>query len=1111
METLIKRWSKTIYYRAIGVPPFSAVKRQSCDSLTRFALDCTLLSRGLYPVKSWSFQILVLLTVWLNGDIAGQTTPSEITFMGHIRPLLAEKCFHCHGPDAQSRKADLRLDTREGALSDLGGYFAIKPGDPRNSYLIDRIMDKDPDSIMPPPNYHRPLTITEKKLLVNWIADGAKWQNHWAYEALSHTNIIAFADGWSRNLIDYYIKQGHTAKNLTPNPEADRHTLARRAALDITGLPPSQLELHRYLSDPGPNAYEKYVDRLLASPHFGEHQARFWLDAARYGDTHGLHLDNFREMWLYRDWVIDAFNRNQPFDQFTIEQLAGDLLPNPTKQQLIATGFVRNSPTSSEAGSIPEELAVRNLIDRTETMATVFLGLTAGCASCHDHKFDALSQREFYQMAAFFNNSIDPPMDGNMRDTYPVVVVPSTEHELVWDSLQTTQKILLEDLQNELPVEISRWWSEANLEQAGPLPNTDLTVYAPFDIIENNETMVYIKDQSVRIDTNGTKPALKHPYGQRGLHFLEKGGLKLPVENLFQPDSPLTISMWVHTPKSVNGMMLLSQWGDENKDRQIPKTGWNIEVIADGAFEMPLRDHTGTLCNTLMPSETPLKPGVWQHIAIRYSGGQSASSITYFVDGQWRIGRRSDDTQITNRFGEHISDILSIAPEAEGGEISDLRIYSRWLLEDEIKLLADEFDWKKLTSERPSWKALTEDEKEMAKRFYRYNLDQTSIAQTHQLSRLKTRIDYLYARNPTTLVMREKQTPAKANVLIRGEYNRPGETVSANTPAILPPLGTEQPANRLDLAKWLVGRNHPLTPRVAVNRVWQNMFGTGLVKTSEDFGVMGEAPTHPELLDYLAEKFLDSGWDVKALIRLIVTSATYRQATNISQDTLTIDPENRYLARSARRRLDAEVIRDQTLALAGILNRTVGGPSVKPYQPADLWKTVAFQGSNTADFKLDSVDKIHRRSIYTFWKRTSINPALAAFNAPTREICTVRRERTNTPLQALVLLNDVQHVEAARKMAERIVSQSPNTPFTSRAAQAFSGVVGRPATVNETSIIHELHQMIYPEYENDPVSALKLISLGKLPTQKHLDPATLATWTVIINTLFNRDDVINLN
>jgi len=1105
METLIKKRMKNFLWWKFK--PCFFVPGAECVS-TRLSSNCTLLGRGPYPVRSSFF-----LPFFLFGftSLTGHTQPKKISFAGHIKPILAEKCFHCHGPDSKSRKADLRLDTREGAFADMGGYFAIKPGDPKDSELINRILDKDPDSIMPPPDSHKPLTLEEKNLLIAWIASGARWRDHWAYEALSSSKVISYADGWSKNLIDYHIKLGHADKDLVANPKADRHTLARRAALDITGLPPTQLELHQFLSDSAPDAYEKYIDSLLNSPHYGEHQARFWLDAARYGDTHGQHLDNFREMWLYRDWVIAAFNNNMPFDQFTIEQIAGDLLPNPTKSQLIATGFIRNGTTSSEAGSIPEELAVRNLIDRTETMSTVFLGLTAGCASCHDHKFDALTQKEFYQLAAFFNNSIDHPMDGNMRDTYPVVVVPSPEHEAVWNTLQSEQNKLTENLKSELPVEIEPWWAETNLADSSPLPENDLTLYAPFDVTKDNETVVYVKGRPVKIDTTGTKSPQRHPFGKRGLHFLDKGGLKIPVGDLFQPDTPVTVSMWVHTPKSVNGMMLLSQWGEEDKAKQIPKTGWNIEVIADGAFEMPLRDRTGTLCNTLMPSETPLRPDIWQHIAIRYSGGQSASSITYFVDGQWRFGRRSDDTQITNRFGDHISDILTIAPEAQGGEISDLRIYSRWLLEDETKLLADEFKWKKLTSKKPKWKNLTGTEKEMVKRFYRFNVDQTSITAAHQLGRLKIRSDYLYARNPTTLVMAEKQTPAQANVLIRGEYDKPGENVSANTPAVLPPLETKGPANRLDLAWWLVDRNHPLTSRVIVNRVWQNMFGIGLVKTSEDFGVMGESPTHPELLDYLAEKFQDSGWDVKALVRLIATSSTYRQAATISQHSLTIDPENRYLSRSARRRLDAEVIRDQTLALAGILNRTIGGPSVKPYQPSDLWKTVAFQGSNTADFKLDSVDKIHRRSVYTFWKRTSINPALAAFNAPTRESCTVRRERTNTPLQALVLLNDVQHIEAARKMAEQILAQSPNTSTPNRAAQTFSWVVGRPAREHEIQTILNLHDMIYPEYENNPDEARELIKLGELPCHPDLDPIKIATWTVIINTLFNRDDVINLN
>ncbi|MDF1754794.1 MAG: DUF1553 domain-containing protein [Verrucomicrobiales bacterium] len=1031
---------------------------------------------------------------------ANHTTGAEVDFNNDIRPILADKCFHCHGPDSESRKADLRLDTEEGAFADLGGYYAIKPGDAENSEVVIRLLEDDPDSVMPPPDFHKALTDREKKLIQTWIASGAQWDGHWAFETIARPEVRKSADNWGKNPIDFFIKNKHREAGIPANPEADKYTLARRAALDLIGLPPTEEELNTFLDDTSPDAYEKYVDRLIASTHYGEHRARFWLDAARYSDTHGMHLDNFREMWPYRDWVINAFNQNQPFDQFAIEQLAGDLLTNPTKPQLIATGFVRNNSSTAEGGSIPEELKVRYMSDRTETMSTVFLGLTAGCAACHDHKYDPISQKEFYQMGAFFNNSTDPPMDGNMRDTFPVVVVPTPEHEAEWNQLDQTQKAIEQKLNLLRPREVETWWNQtpaAERLNPHPVPENNLAVYLPLEGGARSK------------EIPGSEAAPNHPNGDRGLLFPKNGGLDLAVDQIFTPESPVTITMWVKTPASIKGMTLLSQQAAADKEKKTKGTGWVLKVAANGGFDMTVTDEKGTAAKSLMPSETPLKPNAWQQIAVRYSGGQASSSFSFFVDGEWRMVRRSNDTKISNQFGDHLPKTIKIAPAAAGGGISDLRIHSRWLLDDELKLLADEFVWRKLVEKKPDWKDLSPEEKELAIRYYQFNEDKESIQLALELGKTRPRSDYLYARSPTTLVMKEEPTPAMAHVLIRGEYDQRGASVKADTPAVLPPLNPDGTADRLDLAKWLVKSDHPLTARVTVNRIWQSIFGTGLVKTSEDFGIMGEKPTHPELLDWLAAEFIESGWDVKSLVRLMVTSATYRQDSKVTEKHIQLDPENRYLARGARRRLDAEVIRDQALAVSGILDRTQGGPSVKPYQPSGIWKTVAFAGSNTNQFKQDSLDKLHRRSVYTFWKRTAIHPAFSAFDAPSREDCAVRRERTNTPLQALVLLNDVQHVEAARKLAEYLISKFPDDTSQQRASRAFLRIVGRPATAPDLNDLVALSEMARQQYQSHPGEAAKLASTGDLPINESLDPIAVGAWTLVINALLNRDDVIN--
>jgi hypothetical protein len=764
----------------------------------------------------------------------------RVLFNRDIRPIVAENCFPCHGPDGAARKASLRLDRREVAVK----RGAIVPGKTDESELVSRVFSDDPAERMPPPASHKTLTAAQKDLLRRWIAAGAEYQPHWSLIAAVHPQAPAVTGpAWGRNPIDAFVLAALRQRGLEPAPEADRRTLARRLSLDLTGLPPTPAEVEAFVADPSPAAYENLVDRLLASPRWGEHRARYWLDAARYADTHGIHFDNYREMWSYRDWVIEAFNRNLPFDRFTIEQLAGDLLPDATVDQRVASGFNRCNITTNEGGAIAEEYLVLYARDRTETTARVWLGLTAGCAVCHDHKFDPLTQKEFYQMSAFFNNTTQGAMDGNVKDTPPTLFLPAEADRQRWPALEK-----------------------------------------------------------------------------------ELSGAKRELE------------------------------------------------------------------------ERKKKPGAEQDKAYQ----ELAARV----------------------------------------------------------------------------KAL-EEEQAAAK-----------------------------ARGTAAYVMQERNEPARAFLLFRGEYDKRREQLTAGTPALLPPMPADLPKNRLGLARWLLLPEQPLTTRVAVNRFWQEVFGAGLVRTSEDFGVNGELPSHPELLDWLAIEFRASGWDVKRLFRLLVGSAAYRQAAVATPEKLEKDPQNRLLSRGPRFRMDAEMIRDYALAVSGLLVPKVGGPSVKPYQPDGVWEAVAMMESNTRYYKRDQGENLYRRSMYTLWKRAAPPASMDIFNAPSRETCTVRRERTNTPLQALVTLNDPQFVEAARHLAQAALKEGgAGTP--GRLDFAARRLLARSLRPEESASAGATLDKLLAHYRAHPEQAKDLLAVGDSKADPALDAATLAGWTMLMNELLNLDEVLN--
>ena len=1035
---------------------------------------------------------IVIACALLTPQSSWGQEPRSIGFNDVIRPILTDHCFACHGPDGASRKGDLRLDQPTSSANGV-----IVPGNAKKSKLIARINSNDPDMVMPPPGKRKALNAKQKKLLRDWINSGAKFEKHWAFIKPTRPAlpVTTTAKAWPGNPIDQFLRGKMSELGLKPNAEANRYVLARRAALDLTGLPPTKAQVRDFVTDKKPNAYARYIERLLTSQHAGEHRARFWLDAARYGDTHGMHVDNYREIWPYRDWVVRAFNRNMPFDQFVIEQVAGDLLPRATLQQRIATGFSRCNITTSEGGAIPEELNVRYMIDRVETTATVFLGLTAGCAVCHDHKYDPIRQSEFYQLGAFFNNTTQPAMDGNQKDTPPVVTLPPPRFAKEWRAIVQRRNRLNRQLSG-IKSNVSQWWASRD-QRRKPFSDPKLVLSLPLSKVDK---------PVIRLPAAASW-ATDHPAGQRGIRFGNQGGISADMPPL-RTDEPLSVSFWFRTPNEVLGLNLFDGTSKNSKKKTI---GWKITGNTQGGLQFEYHDGQGQRIRGLLPGDEALKRQSWQHVCVRYSGGQSNSSISILVNG--RVGRLRNSSEDLISATPVPAARLRIGRILPTSSLSDIRIFRRWVSDREVAVLARDYQLIKLLQSNTSWSKLATPAKDLLTRYHQTSIDQRFRAPLRDLAKTERRRDFIYSRSTTTLVMQEKPTQPEAFVLRRGEYDQRGKRVTAAVPAVLNFPGTSffKPAakrslNRSDLAKWLVHPDHPLTARVMVNRIWQSVFGVGIVKTSEDFGVMGDRPSHPKLLDWLAVEFVESGWDVNHMLRLIVTSAAYRQDAKVTLSEWKQDRFNRFLARGPRIRLDAEVLRDQALAVSGLLQRRIGGQSVKPYQPAGLWNVVAITGSNTRYFKRDNGLALYRRSLYTFWKRTSPPPSMAAFNAPTREQCTVRRERTNTPLQALVLMNDPQFMEAARALAEQALRS--NRKDRDRARWLLTTVLGRPATKLDMKDMTAAAEDFKRIFRNRKKVAKSLIRTGDTKPDDKLDAATVAAWTMVANTLMNRDDFV---
>ena len=1010
--------------------------------------------------------------------------PAKISFNRDIRPILSDKCFACHGFDPNHREAGLRLDVPPSE----DGVVSIVPGDLAASELWQRVTSLDSDLQMPPPHTHKSLSDAEKELLRRWILEGAVYEGHWAFEPIPARVAVPEISGVAQP-IDAFLRQRLAVEGLTASPPADPATLLRRLSFALTGLPPTAEQIAEYLADPSPDAYEKWVDQLLASPHYGEEMARHWLDLARYADTHGMHLDNERQMWAYRDWVIQSFNRNQPFDQFTIEQLAGDLLPTPAQEQLIATGFNRCNVTTGEGGSIDAEWLFRYAVERASTTAEAWLGLTAGCAACHDHKFDPISQAEFYSLYAFFYSAADPAMDGNALLTAPVMRIESPGYNEKKDelqqSLQQARAALLQQasaLVYSDPAEqtpplaatfIEQWWLDDDFPAGGRTsaspghPTELIATAAPQPTPVSGEKLLRRRDAGLAQDvweTEGTPLTLPTQAKFVAHVYLEPADLPQAIMVQFNKGG------WKH--RAVWGNYEIIDWGAKGTNERVamgdlPAAGAWVRLEfpvttvglqpGDAVSGFALTQHGGTV--------------YWDQVGVVGESNPATDPAQSFV--AWWTQVQQDPGRLPNELRE----VAKQGPNAERNS-ADAQALKLHYLTQHCQTVAAE-----LGPAKQAVAALEQQQRE------------------------------LEASLPSTFIFRDLDQPRPTYVMLRGQYNQPGDEVHPAVPAVLPPLvpgDGRTRANRLDLARWLVAPENPLTARVAVNRFWQQLVGSGLVRTPADFGSQGEPPSHPELLDWLAREFQESGWDVKSLVRRIVTSDTFRQRSAVTPELLERDPENRVLARMTRPRLAAEQVRDNVLMVSGLLVPDMGGKGVKPYQPDKIWEPVGFVGSNTQYYSQDKGSALYRRSIYTFLKRTAPPPFMSNFDAPNREQSCSGRGRSNTPLQALQLMNDVQHVEAARVLATKVLTTGGDSPVE-RLQFATTTVLARPATDHELQILQRQLQQHHTRYTTDTAAAGQLVAMGESPVDASLDVAELAAYTLLCATLLNLDETLTRN
>ncbi|MFK8114151.1 MAG: PSD1 and planctomycete cytochrome C domain-containing protein [Rubripirellula sp.] len=1020
------------------------------------------------PALHHLFSLAVLCCLLCS---ANRNCAAEINFNSDIRPILSDKCFHCHGPDNQQRQAGLRLDEEAAAHEDV-----IVVGDAEGSEAYRRLISDDPDQRMPPPGSNKNLSEREIALIREWIDSGAKYESHWAFLSPQHKAppTIDADRKWIRNPIDAFVLRKLQSKSLSPSPAADKNTLLRRVTLDLTGLPPSAEERRAFLADDSPAAFETVVDRLLESHHYGHRMAQLWLDAARYADTMGYQADWERYQWRWRSWVIDSYNRNQPFDEFTIEQLAGDLLPNPSIDQLIATGFNRNHRINDEGGIIPEEYLVEYIVDRVETTSATWMGLTMGCARCHDHKFDPISQVDFYRFYAFFNAVPEQGKQGRQGFADPYMRVATRGKHAEYEALKA--KV-----------------SHRELELAA----------ATKTLGESRQRWVLETIQDLRT----TPPAWQTPEpsklsalnGSAAFERLKDGSYRVSGEDLKRPTYVIELS----PAQGLLPAIRLEAIPDPSlSDGRLSPGGGNVLLTNFTVHHVKKKGKTKRIKIAKATADYEQKNFPIKH-AID-NDKQTAWGVDGHIKKEQRTAEFAFDAPVKIAAGDKL--IVRMAFESAHEE----RVIGRFRLSVGDPAIRD----RGLPSDvaaaiRKTEPRSTADQRRIAK-YHATVATETSPQRKRVAEALQQQKNFEAKHSTYVMVMREMEKPRDTHVLNRGVYDQPGEIVTAGVPEkTLGGLPPSAPVNRLGLARWLTSGEHPLTARVIVNRYWAMLFGSGLVSTIEDFGLQSEFPSHPELLDWLATEYPRNGWDTKRLLKLMVMSATYQQASRVRPGLTQQDPHNRLLARMSRIRLPAEMIRDQALFASGLLVDTIGGPSVKPYQPEGLWKELSFQDKKrSTDFYLQgSGDDLYRRSIYTFWKRSVPPPTMATFDAPSREICTLSRSRTNTPLQALALMNDTTYVEASRVLAEN--SMHAGQDINERIDFLFQQLVTRDPLPQERRVLTLAFDSRLSFFSQNKSAAAELIAQGASTADANLDQSELAALTTCAMTVLNLDETVN--
>ncbi len=1025
---------------------------------------------------------------------------SEVQFDRDIRPILADKCFFCHGPDKENQEADLRLDLEANALA------VIKAGNPDESELIARILATD-EGQMPPKETNKELSDREVALLKKWVKEGASWSQHWSFSAPTKADTQSQS---AHEVIDEFIAKTTPTGKLTA--EASKEKLLRRVTYDLTGMPPTLAELDAFLADQSPNAYETVVDRLLASLRYGERMGLAWLDAARYGDTSVYHADGPRDMWGWRDAVVDAYNRNMPFDKFSIAQLAGDLLPEADQTQKILAGFNRNNGTTDEGGAFAEEYRVEYAVDRVKTTSTVWMGMTMECAQCHDHKYDPISQEEYYKFFAFFNVSSDGGMQSRRGNAAPTMAIQDpVKQKQVPDveSLLAQSKARSNEISENCGPALEKWITNRKLQEKETVPfPKGCLLHLPFSEGKGKKVKSEVSLDTPASDESLAKPQITADIKGKVEWIADRNDstLKFNGSNWvdagavadFERTDSFSYGGWIKPAKNSAQGALIAKMDDGNKYR-------GFDLYAGSSPVSVHLVHTWPDNAVKVTTKKKLETDKWQHVFAVYDGTSKASGIKIYVNGEeweWNIEQdRLKDTIKTTK-------TLLIGSRHPGSrlkaQVDDIRIYDRALDLQEVQRLADADPIAELLAIADNDR--TDAQNTTIKNHYLTTQNEEYPKLLKKQNELQNKITELKKPLTTVMVMGNQEKPRKTFILNRGAYDSPTDReVSPGTIAALPAMKDDAPKNRLGMAQWLFSAEHPLTSRVTINRYWQMLFGRGLVSTPEDFGAQGDFPSHPELLDWLAVDFREHDWDVKRILKEIVLSGTYRQSSASTAESYQSDPDNRLISRGPRFRLQGEFIRDTALTLSGLLNETMGGAGVKPYQPPGLWAEVGLGGNPR--FTQDHGDKLYRRSIYTYWKRSAPPPSMQIFDAPTREKCIVQRARTNTPLQALVTLNDTQFIEASRHMAERLVRDGGKTS-QERLRYGFRLATSRNPTTQEITVLKRILDNASKKYKANPEAAKQLLAVGEAKRDESLPADELAAWTIIASSILNLDETL---